>query len=200
MNIYVVIFYILKKTFHNIMTKPSNFRYGRLSPPTSPADVITLTDNFKTNFFDNPNYPPSYPPSSGAKVTNFGVNISKKMWLKLTKEIFFNETDFQQNDGVTINFGYDNTGDDPTNNLILLLNAFKTTNNTHGEDVVLDEHKNTKVLINHETISEVYSTKTDTSGSIFFSIEGGIHVETAMFIQSNTSGGGGTSQRPPPKI
>ena len=155
------------------MAKPSNFRFRTLDEVVEDDKIIELTNNFKADFFSE-----FATESSVPQFSNYAVLISKKMWMELTN-IFFGQYDYEQHDGVEIKFGYDRIGLDASKNLNLIFQAFSTSLNSEGEDVVLGPDGNSIVRVPKTTPrSKAYKTGKGGGGA--------------------DGGGGGNAQVPPP--
>jgi hypothetical protein len=111
------------------MANHENFRFRPISSEIPEATVTQLSNNFKADFFSELATESAVP-----QFSNYGVLISKKMWMELTN-IFFGEDDFEQHDGVEIKFGYDRTDAGASKNLNLIFQAFSTSLNSEGKDV-----------------------------------------------------------------
>jgi hypothetical protein len=128
------------------MIKSTSFRY--LPPPLAldPNKVadkaaIDLSINaFKDTFF---NVTPKV-------IENYAVVISKKMWLEMT-HAFFNEADFIERDGVSINLGFD------IDKSIIQLHfqGISTLKEPNGDDFVA---ATSALRIDQDSLSPVYVT------------------------------------------
>jgi hypothetical protein len=151
------------------MTNPNSFRYDELPFPIEQAEKDALTLSFNTVLFsENGTEIPPKP------LKNSSVAISRKMWTELT-HIFFNENDFQQNDGVLIDFGYNI----PSKELILLFQGFATLKEPDGDDFGQNASGDSFLRIDDESKTEVYRTHINKPGGTI------------------DPGGTGSNQRPP---
>ncbi len=134
------------------MANEDNFRFGTLGEAIADTKLTELTNNYKADFFSELANISTIP-----KTSNHAVVISKRMWMKLT-DIFFGEHDFEQRDGVLIEFGYDKTGPLSTKNLSLLFRGFSTYK-IDDEDVILDENGRSMVLVDNNTLTPAYRSE-----------------------------------------
>jgi len=136
------------------MTNSKSFRYGKLPKGLSPKNdpdksiISGLASNFQNTFFKEND--DSTPPT---KASNYAVAISRKMWMDMTN-IFFNESDFEQHDGVLVNFGFD----DVSRNLVLLFQGFSTLKEPDGDDFGINSDDNSYLRIMDESLTDAFKT------------------------------------------